>query len=516
MPRTPRARTSQHHAPRPALAALLAAATLIVGCGPSARGPEVQATPTIAEQWFAARASAQRQGAENLVAFYDPVVVLDHRALGPAPIHGRAEALEYLNAQWQPFQDTRTKTGPMYLSTDAALTTETVASGRQSKQLEAVVHTTMGSAAAVAETIAASLVSWRTHDPSGDERTGTVQALAQHYAQAWSQEDVESVLALYRPDAVVTDSLAGVTARGAAQIADLVDAPAPAGGLGKTVVDQLPDYRGPAVFAAGRPLEDVPFDTVALLMTVGADGSCPHRAATVLQLGRDGLIRVEERLHRIDDLRRCQGALPPGWWDSMQVPDPVLVERTGTLLIGDLDIEVYNGTPGLEGLITWSFDQFRTHGLGTPTVRRVTFHDNQIDKCEGVTGLILGDAVTICFDSDAACKDQGCTTWDAWVTKATLHELAHAWMDEHLTPEVIEQFQTATSMPTWSDPEHPWGQRGVELAAETIAWAMVDQPIQVNPKLGPRTCDELARYYEILTGSPPEPTPPGCEPTPTG
>ena len=81
--------------------------------------------------------------------------------------------------------------------------------------------------------------------------------------------------ALYQPDAVVTDSLAGVTARGAAQIADLADAPAPAGGLGTAVVDQLPDYRGPAVFAAGRPLDDVPFDTVALLMTVGAGTPAP-------------------------------------------------------------------------------------------------------------------------------------------------------------------------------------------------------------------------------------------------
>ncbi len=246
---------------------------------------------------------------------------------------------------------------------------------------------------------------------------------------------------------------------------------------------------------------------------MGAAGSCPHQVGTVLQLGRDGLIRAEERFHRIDDLQRCSadGALPPGWWDAAVVPDPVRVERTGTLAVGDLEIEVYNGTPGLEGLITWSFAQFRAHGLGAPKVRRVTFHDNQVDKCEGVAGLILGDVVTLCFDSTAACLDPGCTTWDTWVREITLHELAHAWMDEHVTPEVIEQFQTATSMPTWSDPEHAWGDRGIELAAETIAWAMMDGPVRVNPKLGPRTCDELAQYYEILTGRPPEPTPPGCQ-----
>ena len=60
--------------------------------------PRIQATATIPEQWFAARASAQRQGVENLVSFYDPDLVLDHRALGADTISGRAEALEYLNA----------------------------------------------------------------------------------------------------------------------------------------------------------------------------------------------------------------------------------------------------------------------------------------------------------------------------------------------------------------------------------------------------------------------------------
>ncbi len=503
------------HTHRRALAALLAAATLIAGCGPSTSDPEDQATATIPEQWFAARTSAQRQGVENLVSFFDPDVVLDHRALGSEPIAGRTEALEYLNAQRQPVHDTRTQTGPLYLSADAALSTEHVAPGYQSRQIDAVVHTRMSSAGADSETIAASLASWRTHDP-GDEWTATVQALAQRYVQAWSQEDVELVVALYQPDAVVTDSLAGVTARGTAQIADLADAPAPAGGLGQAVVDQLPDYRGPAVYAAGRPLEDVPFDTIALLVTVGAEGSCTRQVGTVLQLGRDGLIRAEERFHRIEDLRRCSsdGALPPGWWDSAVVPDPVLVERTGTLTVGGLEIEVNNGTPGLEGLITWPFAQFRAHGLGTPRVCRVTFYDNQVDKCEGVAGLILGDAVTLCFDSTAACLDPGCTTWDSWVKEINLHELAHAWMDQHLTPEVIDQCQTATSMPTWFDPEHAWGDRGIELAAETIAWAMMDGPVRVNPKLGPHTCDDLAQYYEILTGRPPEPTPPGCQSTP--
>jgi hypothetical protein len=516
MSRTPRAGTGQRHTPRRTSVVLLAAATLLAGCGPSASGPAEQTAPTIPERWFAARASAQRQGVENLVAFYDPDLVLDHRALGSEPITGRVEALEYLNSQWQPLHDSRTQTGPLYLSTGGALTTETVAPGLKSRQIDAVVHTRMGPSGAVSETIAASMVSWRAHDPAGDARTATVQALAQSYVQAWSMEDADSVRVLYQRDAVVTDALAGVTARGAAQLADLADAPGTAGGLGEAVVDRLPDYRGPAIFAAGRPLEDVPFDTIALLMTVGAEGSCPHRVAAVLQLGPDGLIRSEERFHRIDDLQHCQGALPPGWWDSAVVPDPVLVERTGGLAIDGLEVEVYNGTPGLEGLITWSFTQFRAHGLGTPMVRRVTFHDKQIDKCERIAGVILGDVVTLCFGSAAACLDGNCTAWQTWAKKAVLHELAHAWIDEHLTAEVIERFLRVTGKPTWASSTQTWGDRGVELAAETIAWALTDQPSRVNPKLGPHTCDEVAQYYQILTGHTPEPAPLGCQPTPAG
>jgi hypothetical protein len=507
---------------------LLVAATLIVGCATSTSEPASEAS--LPELWFAARTSAQRQGVENLVRFYDPDVRLDHRALGGDPVGGRTEALEYLNAQQQPFHDSRAPTGPLYLSGEAALTTETVTPTRQSGPYDVAVHSTMGSAGAVSEMIAASVVSWRTHFPR-DARTATAQALAQDYVRAWSQGDAESVRALYQPDAVVTDSLAEVTARGTSRIADLADAPAPAGGLGQAVIDQLPDYRGQAVFAAGRPFKDILFDTIVILMTVGAPDACPHRVATVLQLDRDGLIQAEERFQRIDDLQRCSsdGSLPPGWWDSAVVPDPVPVEHTGTLTVDDLEIEVYNGTPGLESLITWSFAQFRTHGLGTPQVRRVTFHNNQTDGCEDVVGLILGDAVILCFDSAASCQDQDCTTWKPWAKQTTLHELAHAWMVEHLTPEVIEEFRNATGMPTWSDQAHPWGQRGVELAAETIAWATSDQPVTVNPKLGSHTCDQLTRYYQILTGRPPpppppprrpppppppEPTPPGCEPTP--
>jgi hypothetical protein len=126
---------------------LLVAATLIVGCATSTSEPTSEAS--LPELWFAARTSAQRQGVENLVRFYDPDVRLDHRALGGDPVFGRTEALEYLNAQQQPFHDSRAPTGPLYLSGTAAPTTETVTTTRQSGPYDVAVHSTMGSAGAV-------------------------------------------------------------------------------------------------------------------------------------------------------------------------------------------------------------------------------------------------------------------------------------------------------------------------------------------------------------------------------
>lgn len=52
------------------------------------------------------------------------------------------------------------------------------------------------------------------------------------------------------------------------------------------------------------------------------------------------------------------------------------------------------------------------------------------------------------------------------------------------------------------------GQRGIELAAGTFTWALLDQPCRINVRLDTRSCAELASLYGILTGAAPDPLPP--------
>jgi hypothetical protein len=47
-----------------------------------------------------------------------------------------------------------------------------------------------------------------------------------------------------------------------------------------------------------------------------------------------------------------------------------------------------------------------------------------------------------------------------------------------------------------------WDDRGVELAASTIAWALTNEPM-VHPRFADRfTCNELGELFTTLTGKP--------------
>lgn len=172
--------------------------------------------------------------------------------------------------------------------------------------------------------------------------------------------------------------------------------------------------------------------------------------------------------------------------------------RSSQLIIGDTTVEVVNGSPSLERLVLWAFDQFTARGLGRPPVSRVTFRSQS--SCTGVTGWIAGGDVTVCYVHEEACLDPQCTQWRPWVRRTAVHELAHAWMAEWLTRARIEAFMAETGLPTWASDTWPWQERGVELAAETFAWASLEMPARVNARLGNPTCADLVGYYRILTG----------------
>jgi hypothetical protein len=62
------------------------------------------------------------------------------------------------------------------------------------------------------------------------------------------------------------------------------------------------------------------------------------------------------------------------------------------------------------------------------------------------------------------------------------------------------RFTDQAELPTWADTEHEWPDRGMELAASTISWALTDDPF-VHPFFADR-CDDLGSLFTTLTGKP--------------
>lgn len=500
-----------------AVAVLAAAVLLLAGCG-APHGAEDPGEPesgmSTAQRWFTARDEAYRQGVENLVSFYDPDVIVDYRALGHPTGVGMLAALELMHAGWVHGNRQRSEVGPVFVSADGALTLERVRRTRSGDKQDAAVVYSMGAHGITSETAAASLVAWRRAVPA-DSRTIEVAGLVGDYLSAWSNGSGEAVGDLYADGAQVVDTLGATTATGAASISALVASSESTTLMHSMRMMNLPDYGGPGTFVSGGRLpKDVPLDRVALLLDPDTPGACPGHLAVVLTVDPEGAILREDRYHRVDDLFRCSNSsnLPSAWWDGLDVPDPIPNILTATLDLGGNEIEVFNGTDQLDALLAWGFSRYEAAGLSAPRVSRVTSHNGWSDMCRGARGLTLNDAVVLCFQGTGLWCADDCTRWEPEAKEVLLHELAHAWMAEHVDQAIIAEFLRVSGQATWADRDEAWEDRGVELAAETIAWALMDEPAPTAASLWQRTCDQRAVLFETLTGTAPGPDTPCREP----
>jgi hypothetical protein len=83
-----------------------------------------------------------------------------------------------------------------------------------------------------------------------------------------------------------------------------------------------------------------------------------------------------------------------------------------------------------------------------------------------------------------------------------LHELAHVWLLGHLDDGTRAAFLEAEGLPVWRSSEVPWHLRGVEQAADTIAWGLMDERIPLT-RFGSPDCEATAGSFELLTGTRP-------------
>ena len=153
-------------------------------------------------------------------------------------------------------------------------------------------------------------------------------------------------------------------------------------------------------------------------------------------------------------------------------------------------VAIEGGSQAQHAMTVEAAGRFREAGLGEPTVR-IRFHDDR-EACDGRTGRALNDTVDLC----------GIHT-NELSRRTVLHEMAHAWIDAHVSAGLEERFLRLRQLETWNDHDAEWEQRGSEHAAEIVEWALAGQGTGTElPSIPDNDPRELAETYQLLTGRP--------------
>lgn len=116
-----------------------------------------------------------------------------------------------------------------------------------------------------------------------------------------------------------------------------------------------------------------------------------------------------------------------------------------------------------QAMVDFALGRFETQGLRLPKLKFV-FRDSLL-PCDLHKGRYHRDMQLV----EMCSMDE----------HTMLHELAHAWANHNLTREQMESFVTKHGLDSWNDPDRAWARRGTEHVAETIAWALSDEPRHV-------------------------------------
>lgn len=303
---------------------------------------------------------------------------------------------------------------------------------------------------------------------------------------------------LYGPDARLTDSIRGIDVAGVAAIADVATT-----GVQDDDADtplSAPAARSTYIHRSGG---DGALEVWAL--QPGA-GPCNSDTMVALVLDSGGLIITERRYHALDALAACTGLREPdnGWWVGCDAPEAFGDRVTGTIHGPSGSVQMRNGGPAWDRVVSWSLDRFTQARLPAPDVSVVAF-DPFDPRCIGRCGLASSTppaSVLICLDAAGLNQVSSGHLTDAvplWPTRLVLHELAHVWIDQHVEAPARHRLMEHYGLASWDDLSSTWEQRGKEWAAETIVWGLIDQVCTLTA-LGAPHCDQLAEAFYTLTG----------------
>jgi hypothetical protein len=121
----------------------------------------------------------------------------------------------------------------------------------------------------------------------------------------------------------------------------------------------------------------------------------------------------------------------------------------------------------------------------------------------GRTAIGHGAAeITVCRDvSRVGHRHTDDVVFALAVRMCILHELGHLWLSQFADEQAIETFMFLTGAQSWRDPDVHLKYRGVEIAANTIAWGLLGAPIEILSRAMP-PCGLLHDAFITLTDTP--------------
>jgi hypothetical protein len=473
---------------------------VIAGLIPACGGAGVQSTEAATSDW-AAQAVAWREGVYqagqgsivNALRFYDEDVVFEDRAGGQV-IRGRDQVVDYaisVLGETDPSIPMR-----LLLSAGEALDQYNWIPVASIDWLDRVQ---VGRDGATLFVNALSIEAGRMYVP--DVRDfDAIEALANRYVAFWNGTEERETRSLYTPEARIDDTLLGSSVVGLEAIENATGSGTWPDLPPMTVVT-LPDDRGPAVYIAPSQVDPSLPDEVRILLDLDDGSGCPGTLGVTLASDQERVL-WERRYHEVESVRRCldPNQLQPGWWEDIEIPDPVPMELTGAMVWEErgITVEIYNGVSGTEGFVRWGFDRFAEAGLPLPGVAKVVFLPPGITKCRSFTGWYTpgesGATVELCFSPDV--------TWDNRSRATLLHEYAHPWIDEYLDEATQAEFLDLVDLPRWRDSQDSPDDRGVERAANAIMLGLIDDAsgLAVARDI---SCEQSEEAFRLLTGTDP-------------
>jgi hypothetical protein len=152
---------------------------------------------------------------------------------------------------------------------------------------------------------------------------------------------------------------------------------------------------------------------------------------------------------------------------------------------------VTGGNAEARAAVDWALERYEAAELQALPPVEIKLHPSDAG-CRGELGYYRAGRIDLCTAASS----------EPYAQKFALHELAHAWTAAHVGADLQGRFLELRDLDRWNTAGDAWKERGIEQAAEIIAWGLGEG--EILPLLPePATTAELVAAFELLTGEAP-------------